>query len=263
MRSAILSLIKKVAAVVAVGVGVALASGCAPKDWDAAYDGGYDPFEGLNRKTFALNKFADRVVMRPVARAYAYLPAAVRQCVGNALDNLDEPANAANNLLQAKIGRAGANVARFGMNSVFGIAGLFDPASAVGVAPAPEDFGQTLRHYGWKNPPHLVVPLLGPSSLADLPGTVADGYAGSALEDKFLTDAAQYGILGLSAVHFRAEFLEESELAEEAALDEYAFIRDAYEDYRQRAVRDGAEAEDDYDDDFEDEDEDEEEEDSQ
>ena len=210
------------AAVVAV-------SACAPKDWDSEYDGAYDPLEALNRKTYAVNKAADKVLLKPAARAYILLPAAGRSAVGRVLRNLNEPASAANNLLQIKPDGFANSVARFAVNSTFGVAGLFDVAAKLGIDPATEDFGQTLRHYGWKTPPHFVLPLLGPSSLADFPGRVADTFIHPAA---FATDAAGYSIAGVSAVHFRSELLDESEIAEEAALDEYAFIRDLYEDAR-------------------------------
>ena len=202
---------------------------CAPQDWDSEYDGAYDPLEALNRKTHGLNKAVDKALLKPVARAYVLLPAAGRAAVGRALDNLAEPASAANNLLQVKPDGVAASAARFGVNSTFGILGLFDPATRMGIAAADEDFGQTLRHYGWKTPPHLVLPLLGPSSLADFPGVVADGFLNPA---NLLTRAAQVGVAGGAVVHFRSEFLEKGEIAEEAALDEYSFIRDVYEDDR-------------------------------
>lgn len=204
-------------------------SACAPMDWDSEYDGAYDPLEALNRKTHAVNKAVDTALLKPVARVYILLPAAGRAAVGRALENLAEPAAAANNLLQVKPDGVATSAARFGVNTTFGILGLFDPATHMGITRAEEDFGQTLRHYGWKTPPHLVLPLLGPSSLADFPGVVVDGFANPAV---FLTTAAQIGITGTAVVHFRSELLDESEIAEEAALDEYAFIRDLYEDAR-------------------------------
>ena len=218
----------------------AAVSACAPKDWDSEYDGAYDPFEGLNRKTFALNKAADKVLLKPAARVYVLLPAAGRDAVGRMFDNLDEPVNAANNLLQIKPDGFAVSAARFAVNSTFGLAGLFDPASKMGIAPAEEDFGQTLRHYGWTAPPHLVLPLLGPSSMADTAGLAADFFIPA--PDDLLRDRAQIGLAVLQGVHIRSEFLQAGEIAEEA-LDEYAFIRDIYEDARQAAARDDDEEE--------------------
>ena len=221
------------------------AGGCAPKDWDSEYDGAYDPLEGLNRKTYALNKGLDKVLLKPAARAYVLLPSAGRAAVGRFFDNLDEPVSAANNLLQIKPDRAASSVARFAVNSTFGVAGFFDPASAMEIERAEEDFGQTLRHYGWRQPPYLVLPLFGPSSLADAVGTAADFFVPS--PEDLLHNDAQIGMAVLQGVHIRSEFLDAGELAEEA-LDEYVFVRDIYEDARQSAVRDGAEKEEDYED---------------
>ena len=212
-----------------------VAGGCAPKDWDSEYDGAYDPLEGLNRKTFALNKGVDAVLLKPAAHAYTLLPAAGRGAVGRVFDNLEEPVNLANNILQLEPGGAAASAARFAVNSTFGLAGLFDPATKMGIVRAEEDFGQTLRRYGWHSPPHLVLPLLGPSSLADAVGQAADFFVPT--PEDYLHRDAQIGIGALQAVHIRSKFLEASEIAEES-LDEYAFIRDIYEDARQSAARD-------------------------
>ena len=212
--------------------------GCAPKDWDSEYDGAYDPLEGLNRKTFALNKGIDAVLLKPAARVYVLLPEAGRNAVGRVFDNLEEPVNAANNILQLKPVGAAASAGRFAVNSTFGIAGIFDPATKMGMARAEEDFGQTLRRYGWHSPPHLVLPLLGPSSLADFAGEAADFFVPT--PETFLHEDAQIGIAAFQGVHIRSEFLEAGEIAEES-LDEYAFIRDIYEDARQAAARDDGE----------------------
>lgn len=203
--------------------------GCAPKDWDSEYDGAYDPLEGLNRKTFALNKGIDTVLLKPAARAYILLPEAGRDAVGRAINNLTEPASAVNNLLQFKPEGLGGSLARFTVNSTFGVLGLFDPATKMGLPRQREDLGQTIRRYGWHSPPHLVLPLVGPSSLADAVGFVGDSFLHP---EQFLTDAARIGLGATTAVHIRSEFLEKGEIAEEAALDEYSFIRDLYEDSR-------------------------------
>ena len=221
------------------------AGGCAPKDWDSEYDGAYDPLEALNRKTYAVNKGLDKVLLKPAAQAYALLPAAGRAAVGRFFEILDEPVSLANNLLQIKPDRAGASAARFAVNSTFGLAGFFDPAAAMGIERAEEDFGQTLRHYGWEQPPYLVLPLLGPSSLADAAGTAADFFVPG--PEDLLHDDAQIGVGALNGVHIRSEFLDAGEIAEEA-LDEYVFVRDIYEDARQAAARDGAEPEEEDDD---------------
>ena len=221
--------------------------GCAPKDWDAEYDGAYDPLEALNRKTYNLNKGLDKALLKPAARVYILLPSAGRAAVGRFFDNLEEPVSAANNLLQVKPARFAQSVSRFAINSSIGVLGLFDPASAMNIESAEEDFGQTLRHYGWSQPPYLVLPLLGPSSLADAAGTAADFFIPT--PEDLLTDGAQIGVGVLGGVHIRSEFLDAGEIAEEA-LDEYAFVRDIYEDARQTAVRDGAEKEEDDEDDY-------------
>ena len=95
-----------------------------------------DPLEPLNRGIFQFNVGIDKVVIRPLASGYRWLfPSFMRDSIKNVLDNLSEPLNFANSLLQGDIGRAGTAAGRLLVNSTIGLAGLFDIAETMGLEP--------------------------------------------------------------------------------------------------------------------------------
>lgn len=207
------------------------ASGCAPKNWNTEEDGAFDPLEGINRETHKLNKGLDFLILKPAAKTYRFLvPDPLQAGVDNVINNLGEPANIANNALQKKGTAAIQSTARFAFNTVLGIGGLFDVASKMDLPRQEADLGQTLRGYGMKDTMYIVLPLLGPTTVAD-----GIGFGGDSLlspQQHIDDEATQKGVAGVSVVHIRASLLDETELADEIALDEYLFIRDAYEERR-------------------------------
>ena len=123
-------------------------------------------------------------------------------------------------------------------NSLFGLGGLLDPATEMGLTRRSEDFGQTLGRWGVGNGPYLVLPLLGPSTVRDSAGLVLDRrFAPSQLAD---TSAGSYGVTALELVNTRTNLLDAGALVDQVALDRYAFIRDAYLARRRDALYDGA-----------------------
>jgi phospholipid-binding lipoprotein MlaA len=134
-----------------------------------------DPWEGFNRKVFAFNEAVDGTVLRPVAETYRDVaPALVRKGVSNFLSNLGDLRSAANHLLQGKGASGLEQGMRFLTNTLFGLGGLLDPASEMGMTRKVEDFGQTLGRWGIGPGPYLVLPLLGPSSVRDGIGRVPE-----------------------------------------------------------------------------------------
>lgn len=134
-----------------------------------------DPLERFNRRVYHFNYRFDQFVFLPVVDGYRRLtPRPIRRGVGNFFANLGEIPTIANSLLQLKGQRAMQSTARLLFNSILGVGGLWDPATKMGLARVKEDFGQTLGHYGVPPGPYLMLPLLGPSSLRDGGGLVAD-----------------------------------------------------------------------------------------
>ena len=198
-----------------------------------------DPFENWNRKVFAFNDKVDTAVLKPVAETYRdNVPKLVRTGVDNVLGNIYDVWSTANHFLQGKFQSGLEMGMRVLTNTVFGLGGLLDPASEMGLTRRSEDFGQTLGKWGIGTGPYLVLPLLGPSTVRDGVGLVIDRQtAPSTLPD---TRAGRYSVMALELVNTRANLLQAGALVDQVALDKYAFIRDAYLARRRDAQYDGA-----------------------
>lgn len=197
-----------------------------------------DPWEGLNRRIFAFNEAVDEAVLAPVARAYrAVLPAPVREGIGNVLGNAGDVWAAANHLLQGKPKAAADTGMRVGVNTVFGLLGVVDVATELGLERQSEDFGQTLGRWGLGSGPYLVLPLLGPSSVRDGAGLVVDRQFDISQLPSHERDS--YAVTALEVVHKRAGLLSAGQLLGQIALDRYTFVREAYLAKRRNDVYDG------------------------
>lgn len=197
-----------------------------------------DPFEVYNRDMHRFNEAIDRSLMKPLARGYRSItPDAVDRSVTNFFNNLEDVRSALNNLLQFKIGRAFSDVGRVAVNSTIGLLGLLDVASNMDLPRYDEDFGQTLGVWGLGSGPYVVLPFFGPSSARDGVGVVVDWFTDPVvlIEDEWV----RVGLRGLDIVDTRADLLDASRVLEQAALDPYAFIRDAYMQRREGLVYDG------------------------
>lgn len=134
-----------------------------------------DPDETANRRVHAFNRGLDQALIGPAAGTYgSILPEPVKRGVSNFASNLDGPGDVVNNVLQGRIGKAGQNTLRFAVNTVFGIAGLFDTATALGIPQAPTDFGETLHVWGVGEGKFVELPFAGPSTQRDFVGIVVD-----------------------------------------------------------------------------------------
>src|SRR5512134_1201156 len=204
-----------------------------------------DPWEGLNRATYEFNDGFDKVLLKPVAEGYRFvLPTPARTAVTNFFANLKDPWIALNQLMQGKPRLAIDDLGRFVWNSTFGLLGLIDVASDMGLPKHNEDFGQTLAVWGADFGPYLVLPILGPSSVRDGVGLIPDAYAYLPWQIPKWADFEhrvtwQWSLTGLDLVQTRANLLDASDLLEEAALDRYAFLRNAYFQRRRYLIYDG------------------------
>lgn len=147
-------------------------SGCAR---EPAPQGINDPNEAVNRHVHAFNRGIDKALLRPAASAYgSVVPEPVERGVQNFASNLDAPGDVINDLLQANPADAAGNSLRFVINSTVGIAGLFDPATAIGLPGSATDFGETLHVWGAKEGRYVEVPFMGPSTTRDFSGNLVD-----------------------------------------------------------------------------------------
>ncbi len=196
-----------------------------------------DPWERFNRSVFAFNDALDKHLAKPVAKAYVkVLPRFVRTGVNNFFNNLDNVGTIVNDALQGKARQAGHDSARFLMNSTFGLAGLLDPATAAGLEMNDEDFGQTFGKWGSKPGPYLMLPFVGPSSVRDTIGSLADQftYPLSYLQD----DSTRIILRGVNLLDIRANLLDLDGQIDKS-YDRYAFIRNAWLQRREFQVKDG------------------------
>ena len=227
-------LIKKIKLLLAIMM-LSLLSACASQ-------ANKDPIEGFNRGVYKFNDIADKAVAKPVAKAYKFItPAPVRTGVSNFFANLGTFGSVFNNLLQFKIGNAMSEAGRFVINSTVGLAGLIDVASMDKIAVHKEDFGQTLGTWGVGQGAYLVLPILGPSTVRDTTGFVVDTAAFDLVtyQHNIGHVAASNVLRGTSLINTRASLLDASDILDEAALDPYAFMRDAYLQRRENQLVDG------------------------
>lgn len=200
-----------------------------------------DPWENWNRKVYAFNDAIDVAVLKPVAETYRkVLPELVRTGIGNVFGNISDVWSAVNNLLQGKVQYSLEMGMRVATNTLFGLGGLLDPASEMGLKRRYEDFGQTLGHWGVGAGPYVVLPLLGPSTLRDTSALLLDRQASAA---SLTTNSnASLSITTLEVVQLRAGLLATTQMIDDVALDKYTFVREAYLARRLDAVLDGAAA---------------------
>jgi phospholipid-binding lipoprotein MlaA len=166
----------------------------------------HDPLEPLNRAIYNFNAGFDRYIFLPIVRLYEFVtPVFVQHRISDFFTNLQEIPTFANNVLQLKGDAAGRSATRFIINSMFTL-GLFDLAGARGIAQVPEDFGQTLGHWGAGPGPFLVIPVLGPSNLRDATGLTADAsllwvLTPAVVADSYVLSGVRYGLQAIDTRH--------------------------------------------------------------
>ena len=210
-----------------------------------------DSIEPLNRTFYKFNDALDRAIMKPVAKSYATItPLVVRTGVTNFFDNLSYLDVVLNTLLQGKYYEFFSDVARFLTNSTLGIGGLFDVATGMGFIAHEEDFGQTLAVWGFKSGAYLYIPLIkGPDTVRDLPDMATSTLLNPLT---YVSSVILWPVTALKVINTRANLLDDTNIRDEAALDPYAFTREAYLQRRQYLIYDGSPPNEGYDDIFQD-----------
>ncbi len=204
-----------------------------------------DCFESVNRGIFAFNQGLDKVIFKPLAKGYRKLPQPVRSGTSNALSNLGNLVTIPNNILQGQIKDASINSLRLIINSTLGIVGIFDVASYYGLQKLEkEDYGQTLGTWGVGEGCYFVLPVLGPTTVRDSIGSLANATGGDAWynvtvanDTRYFNEADYYLTRLLSGVDFRAKNLESLDSLENTSIDLYASIRSLYLQDRQRKIK--------------------------
>ena len=199
-----------------------------------------DPWENLNRGTFAFNLKFDKYLLSPLAKGYRFIfPSEIRTGVRNFLSNLTEPWTSINSALQGDFKNTGNTVARFLINSTVGLLGIFDVATDIGFKKQKEDFGQTLAVHGVGPGPYLVITFLGPSTLRDALGKVSTMFADPVTLALERNDKEQWIWIGmaLKGIDFREQNLEKIDNLNATSVDFYATLRSLYLERRSSMIR--------------------------
>src|SRR5690606_28397671 len=109
------------------------------------------------------------------------------------------------------------SLVRFNVNTVFGLGGVLDIASEMGIERHKQDFGLTLGRWGVPAGPYVVLPLLGPSTVRDSAALPVDWWGDGVRQ--FSPVSARNSLVGLRAVDRRANLLGATEVLDNAALD--------------------------------------------
>jgi len=216
----------------------------------------YDPWEPMNSNIFEFNRQVDRFVLKPVAKGYDFvMPDLVQVGISNIFSNLRFAPRFLNNVFQGKLKGAGIEVGRFLINSTVGLGGFFDLAKKIDLVTSEEDMGQTLGFYGVKPGPYLVLPMFPPFTVRDFVGYVGDVFLNPinwlvvpiievnnvpsviAHKNRMTSSLIQTGSRVGEIVNERSRNLEKYQGVEEATLDLYTAVRNAYLQTRAQAIR--------------------------
>ncbi len=206
-----------------------------------------DPLEPMNRVIFGFNEVVDDAVLEPVAKGYKYItPDPIEESITNFFNNLGEINTIVNSTLQLKLDKTLTSSGRLIINSTFGIFGLFDVATPMGIEKHNEDFGQTLGYYGIPSGPYLVLPFFGPSSFRDAPGFYADIQIEKEISPIHtdLHHEERQVIQATNVIDTRANLLKATKILDTAAKDKYIFLRESYLQKRARMIVDGKDVQD-------------------
>lgn len=212
------------AVVVVISASVLLLNACSTLEGPEY--GAYERAEKPNRASFAVMEGIDRAVGKPAAKAYQFvLPTWVRSRISLFFANLQTVDSALNCYLQGNFKAGNADVGRVLINSTVGLAGFFDPATHIGLEYQQEDFGQTLASWGYTRSRYVYFPVIGPTTLRDLPGALVH----QIISPRVLMGPAYNVWVGAAdTLSNRADLLQLTDARDDAALDPYAFTREAF-----------------------------------
>ena len=202
-------------------------------------------FEKVSRGIFKFNQSFDKIIIRPIAAGYNKLPEPIKKGTGNFTSNIGTLLTVPNHILQGQFKLAGESTASFFVNSTIGILGFANPAAKMGLKNQQEDVGQTLGAYGIGAGCYFVLPILGPTTVRDSFGMVADTFvdpfAHVTLREKELlnvsgTDIDFYSVKGASAIDFRADNMTNLDSLEKNSLDLYAAFKSLYLQDREKKI---------------------------
>ena len=212
-------------------------------------------FEGVSRSIFKFNMAFDDALLEPIAKGYNKLPNPIKNGTSNFTSNIATLLSIPNSMLQGDLRGAGHSTGSFLINSSLGILGIFNPAEKMGLKSHKEDVGQTLGTYGMGPGCYLVLPILGPSTIRDTVGLIADTFVDpfahvTIREKKLLgvsgNDLDYFSVKGTSAVDFRSDNITNFDSLEKNSIDLYSSLKSVYLQDRANKIKNTSETQDDW-----------------
>jgi len=213
-------------------------------------------FEGVSRTIFSFNMAFDDAILEPIAKGYNKLPKPLRKGTSNFTSNIATLLSIPNNLLQGNIKQLGHSTGSFIVNTSVGILGFFNPAEKIGLKPYKEDVGQTLGSYGIGPGCYFVLPILGPTTVRDSIGLIADSFvdpfAHVTLREKELLGVSGntvdfYSLKSIGAIDFRSENITNFDSLEKNSIDLYSSLKSVYLQNREKKIKNSVNNQDDWD----------------
>ena len=212
-------------------------------------------FEKTSRAIFNFNMAFDDAIVEPIAKGYNRLPDPIKKGTSNFTSNIGTLLSIPNNILQGNLSQLGHSVGSFLINTSVGILGLFNPAEKIGLTPHKEDVGQTLATYGVNSGCYFVLPILGPTTVRDsfgmLADTFVDPFAHITIRENQLFGVSGnsldfYSVKGTTAIDFRADNVTNFESLEKNSLDLYSSMKSVYLQDRKNKIKNSVEDQDDW-----------------
>ena len=203
-------------------------------------------FENTSRAIFKFNMALDDIILEPIAKGYNKLPSQVKTGTSNFTSNLGTLLSIPNNLLQGNLKQLGHSVGSFTINTTVGVLGFLNPAEKIGLKPHKEDVGQTLGSYGIGTGCYFVLPILGPTTVRDSVGMLADTFVDpfahvTIHENELFSSSGNamdyYSIKGTTAIDFRADNDQNFESLEKNSLDLYSSLKSIYLQDRENKIK--------------------------
>ncbi len=212
-------------------------------------------FENVSRSIFKFNMAFDDIILEPIAKGYNKLPSPIKTGTSNFTSNIATLLSIPNSVLQGNFSELGNSTASVLINSTFGVLGFFNPAEKIGFKPHKEDVGQTLGTYGFGPGCYFVMPILGPTTLRDSLGMVADTFidpfAHVTIRENELfglsgNDLDYFSVKGTSAVDFRADNITSFSSLEKNSIDLYSSFKSIYLQDRENKIANSDTSQDDW-----------------
>jgi len=212
-------------------------------------------FERTSRTVFKFNMAFDNAILEPIAKEFNKLPKPIRESTSNFTSNIGTLLSIPNNILQGNFDQLGHSLGSFIVNTSVGVLGIFNPAEKLGLNSHKEDVGQTLGTYGIETGCYFVLPILGPTTVRDSVGLLADTFIDpfaimTIREHEIFSTSGNafdyYSVKGATAINFRAENDLNFTSLEKNSIDLYSSIKSVYLQNRKNEIKNSSGDQDDW-----------------